>query len=636
MTFQKKFKQLFFCSILLLLLVISSLFPGRVFSAEFSTGYDIKFTFDTSGRAHVVQKISLKNKTDDLYASEYTLTIGSNRVSEVAASDRLGGVPVSTLIKDQSTSITAKMNDKVVGLGKVATLTINYTIDDLALKHGLIWEVNIPKIVTQEEVDSYSLRLSIPESFGSLHSIVPTPGSTESGSGQTTYVFDKNAVSYNISSSFGKVQQFKFDLKYRLKNNNILSGLGTIALPPDTNQQQIFLKSISPSPKRLYSDADGNFLADFLVKGRSNLEISVAGYVKISDQTEELQKVKETDQETLAKYLKADKYWETQDAAIQKKAKELSSIGEIYKFVTTNLKYNYNRLEQSVPDRFGAAKALQNPTNAICTDFTDLFIALARAKGIPAREIEGYAYSDNANTRPIKVGGLEATNILHAWPEYFDKTKSRWIAVDPTWESTTGGVNYFDKLDTNHFAFVIHGSSSQWPVPAGGYKINGNETDDLKVEFNTDEVNFGPDLVASFEFQNVIGGLPSSGKVVIRNSTGRAVLTPKIKFSISGAKITSGESASESTFLPFETKTYEVKLTAGSLTNTKKLASSVTVDGWVGKDVFEKKFSTSFLVHPFFLSVNPVSILALATSGLLIFIYPPVFRKIRNRLNKRS
>jgi hypothetical protein len=127
----------------------------------------------------------------------------------------------------------------------------------------------------------------------------------------------------------------------------------------------------------------------------------------------------------------------------------------------------------------GAVAALQNPDQAICMEFTDLFIAIARAAGIPAREIDGYAYTENPQLQPL---GLVA-DVLHAWPEYYDKDKGIWIPIDPTWASTSGGIDYFDKLDLRHFAFVVHGESSTTPYPPGSYKLGPNPQKDVYVSF---------------------------------------------------------------------------------------------------------------------------------------------------------
>jgi hypothetical protein len=73
-------------------------------------------------------------------------------------------------------------------------------------------------------------------------------------------------------------------------------------------------------------------------------------------------------------------------------------------------------------------------------------------------------------------------DILHAWPEYYDKKTKRWIMVDPTWGSTTKGMDYFTTLDFSHIAFVIKGKDSEYPIPAGGYKFD-KESKDVEVKF---------------------------------------------------------------------------------------------------------------------------------------------------------
>ena len=112
-------------------------------------------------------------------------------------------------------------------------------------------------------------------------------------------------------------------------------------------------------------------------------------------------------------------------------------------------------------------------------EFTDTFIALSRAAGIPAREINGYAYTENPHVQPMGM----VSDVLHSWPEYYDKEKNFWVPIDPTWGNTTGGVDFFHKLDLRHFAFVIHGVDSSKPYPPGSYKLGANPQKDVYVSF---------------------------------------------------------------------------------------------------------------------------------------------------------
>ena len=178
-------------------------------------------------------------------------------------------------------------------------------------------------------------------------------------------------------------------------------------------------------------------------------------------------------------YLKEQPFWQTTDKRIKELALELKTPYKIYKYVVDNLKYDFKRLQTGMP-RLGALGVLKNPSSAVCLEFTDLFIALARAAGIPAREVNGFAYTQNSKERPLSL----VKDVLHAWPEYYDSDMQTWVMVDPTWENTTGGTDYFYTLDFDHLAFVIKGISSTYPIPAGAYKISNNQTArDVIVEF---------------------------------------------------------------------------------------------------------------------------------------------------------
>jgi hypothetical protein len=72
-------------------------------------------------------------------------------------------------------------------------------------------------------------------------------------------------------------------------------------------------------------------------------------------------------------------------------------------------------------------------------------------------------------TTPISIN-LKSGDLLHSWPEFYDPNFG-WVAVDPTWGNTSK-TDYFTKLDTNHFAFVIKGINSEYPLPAGMYRTD--------------------------------------------------------------------------------------------------------------------------------------------------------------------
>jgi hypothetical protein len=174
----------------------------------------------------------------------------------------------------------------------------------------------------------------------------------------------------------------------------------------------------------------------------------------------------------------------------------------------------------------GALSALENKTDAICTEFTDVFIAIARAAGIPAREINGYAYTENPDVQPISL----VADVLHAWPEYWASDRKVWVPVDPTWGSTSG-INYFDNLDLRHFSFVIHGENDDRPYPAGSYKLGIYPQKDVFVAFGQIDKEYDAEFEINAQSNNylfitryVTANIKNTGAIALYD------LNPKIYF----------------------------------------------------------------------------------------------------------
>lgn len=616
-----------------LLLAILPSFTQVSASSQFSTGYDITFNFGDNGQATVTHNITLTNLTKDYFASEYSITTGSEKVSNVSGNDGLGGLNISTKTQDNSTVLIAKLNQQVVGQGKAVNFRINYTIDSLAIKRGKVWEVNVPQIVTNENLSAYKVTLTAPKSFGPLGKIAPTPDSTTDNGGSTSFVFTKASANPGISANFGEFQLFKFSLKYRYKNKNLYPARGSITLPPDTEYQALYYRALDPKPTKMSVDDSGNYIAEYSIKGGSELEVVASGLVKIFDSDTLLQKPINYSAEQLKEFTKSDKYIDSENQQIQKKAKELKDIQEIYNYVTTTLKYDYSRLQSDSLGRRGSLTAFNQPEKSICTDFSDLFVALARAKGIPARGLVGFAYTDNSNLRPTKIEGLVDTTVLHAWPEYYDTTKARWVQVDPTWGSTTGGIDYFNKLDTNHFVFAINGTSSEEPLPAGAFKTSADQVDDVKVEFTNDEIEFGSEPKLSYTKEKVVSGFPSTGKVLIENNTGRALFASKVKIETTQESLGIIDPSSKDlgVILPFEKRQFNLKVRSDSLLDNQEASLVLTLEGVDGQKAFVAKQSQTVLIKPFFsLETQQIALLIVLLLVAVSFLYP-YFYRWRNR-----
>ncbi len=481
-------------------------------SSEFETAYQVRYQVSSKGITHVSQDVSLTNKLSNVYATQYSLTFQSTNITNIQAHDELGKIETKINQTEDLTLITLKLNQEVVGTGKTLTFNLSYNAPDLVSRTGQVWEITVPKLSNASEIDNYQLQLAIPTSFGTAAYISPNPVSTSQENNYQVYNFTKNQIAQaGVKAAFGQFQVFDFIFNYHLQNNSVISVVTEISLPPDTAFQKIYYQSLEPKPENVRVDEDGNWLAKYHLSGNQKLNIEAIGKVKVFSQPQKDFLLPSST--TLQENLGEQEYWPVYHSSIQAIATEMKSVKEIYNYVVSHLSYDFDRVEQGV-ERQGALSALEKPNESICMEFTDLFITLTRAIGIPAREINGYAYTTNPRLRPLDL----VADVLHSWPEYWDDEKKIWLPVDPTWEKTTGGVDYFNKTDLNHFAFAIHGLDSQLPAPAGSYRAEENGGKNIQVSFGKFENIQESKLEVEFDLPKAIfAGLKTQGKIIVHN-----------------------------------------------------------------------------------------------------------------------
>ena len=278
-----------------------------------------------------------------------------------------------------------------------------------------------------------------------------------------TEVVWANPGNHTIYAVFGEKQYYKLRLLYNLKNSTFSDQIQNIAIPPETAWQQVLVEKVEPEARSYFIDRDGNYMASYVVPARKNIKIEYRGFVTVLSRSQD--DFRPFTKESFVKQQGANtamrRYWELPES---NKTLSFKGVRDIYNFLINNLSYDPKRVSKK-SSRLGATGALKEPSHVVCTEYTDLFIALSRKNRLASREINGYGYSEGNNLRPQSL----IADILHAWPEYYDSNKSQWVPVDPTWADTSK-INFFDSLDLNHIVFAIHGQDSSMPKAAGMYK----------------------------------------------------------------------------------------------------------------------------------------------------------------------
>jgi len=451
--------------------------PHPVFAAdEFQVNQNIQYQIDTSGNATVSQEIQLTNNISQIYPKEYQVTLSSGNIKNIVGSDNLGNIVQKIDQQNDKTIIYLKFNQANVGKNQTTKFNLNYFLPSLATHKGSTWEIAFPENQNSSSNYNSNIRVLLPTSFGSLSFASVSPQNVISLNNQTEVSINStNSQNQKILLIFGDYQLFDFEFKYFLENTKNKTSIYQVVLPPETDSQKVVYRLIDPPPKNISIDPDGNYLAQYELSPQQKIDITANGQVKILHSNLNKAVINPKD------YLKSSQYWPTDNPDLRIISSQLLTPKKIYDYVVDTLSYKYDNLDSAT--RQGADFALINSTSALCTEFTDLFVTLARISGIPAREVQGFAYSNNIKIKPINVN----TDVLHAWPQYYDSAKKAWISIDPTWGKTTNGIDFFNDLDPNHFAFVFHGLDSVNPFPPGAYK-NNQDIKTVKVEFAKTEL----------------------------------------------------------------------------------------------------------------------------------------------------
>jgi len=451
-------------------------FVKEVYSNNnFTVNAHVTYEVQKTGSTKVTNNISLENKTSEIYAKQYVYRLENIIPQNIKVTENGESLDFKINKKDYGADIVITFESSLTGKGSVRDFEITYTNDDLATRTGEVWEISIPKIINSETFNEFNVKLIVPDSLGNEAYMSPQPKGKEDKEEENVYTYSKDQISnIGISAGFGKFQVFSFNLNYHLQNDESSNKTMEIAIPPDTSLQRVHYESIDPSPENVKSDEDGNWIASYILSGSERLDVSVKGIVQIFSTPRSFLIPPPV---TLLSNTKSTDLWQSNEEAIMKLAEQHKTPRSIYDYVVSTLTYNASAVGPDV-ERQGAIGALRDPKNALCMEYTDLFIAIARAAGIPAREVNGFAYTENPNIQPLSL----VSDVLHSWPEYWDKESNTWVAVDPTWASTSG-VDYFDKLDLRHFAFVMHGKDSTKPYPPGAYKLGNNPQKDVYVSF---------------------------------------------------------------------------------------------------------------------------------------------------------
>jgi len=423
------------------------------------------------------------------------------------------------------------------------TVTLQYKSFGLLIKSGNIRDVYVPAFSKdyvftdgqyEEEVDT---RVIIPKSLGNINFVLPNSTKSESGDNFVVDFKKEDLVGQTAWIQIGTKQFYSFSLKQDyVKTSPIGFTQNTykILIPRNADagviKQKVFFSKISPTPYSVQQDELGNLFAEFRVPSNESGQIVIEGYAEL-DQDNSVDfknsgKLSDIDPQIIKDNTQPGQYWESDSPEIKAavadifKDKDIKTMSvfeisqAIYSFVVDKIDYS-NVKRFGINERQGALATLEGGA-AVCMEYSDLYIALMRAAGIPARAAFGFGYSalDNALA--------SSDSISHQWAEVYIPSIKSWVGVDTTWGENG---NVLIGGDLNHFYTHVANKSPNIPsttevrLLGGSADIPERKSDVAAISAIPDETLSTPeDLISKYPKPNEfdINDIPQGTSTILK------------------------------------------------------------------------------------------------------------------------
>lgn len=277
-----------------------------------------------------------------------------------------------------------------------------------------------------------SVSVSVPGSLGrpSLFGLDTSDSIYQSG--LQTYVFDTSKSDEAVKLLFGENILWQLDWNITLKNSSWWWQKRYVALPPDTNQQRVWLESVSEQPSRLLVDRDGNLIAEYRLWPKRTLDITAKSFVDVKAlfyNTSNTRPLSDVPAE-LKDYTSGD-------------GTDLSGDTQ----VLSQVKKHYQATAEAANDIKSEDSGLTSETESLVTKMVDDL----KSSGIPARTVSGVSFGSGS-------GQLRSEPEAARWAEVYIPGIG-WMTVDPL-------SGQFGRADPLHIALAVTDLSSDREIEA--------------------------------------------------------------------------------------------------------------------------------------------------------------------------
>jgi len=291
---------------------------GSVFVASAVYAEDFDFSLESTisvtsldKRANVVSVITLDNNVSTETPTSLVVPAYGDDLKAITATYTSGGAAVTAEYDEATSTIVLSTTKSFKGKGSSWGVRVSYStniVDQLGASSAIILPPSEALSGEKLAFSGETRKLELDLGLGVATRIgKTTPESSLSIGRQILNWTDDEVIDYATGVIFGNNALVDVSISTTLQNTGFWWTTKTVTLPPDTNQQKVYIENISPTPSNVRVDIDGNILADFNLRPRQSLDVSVDAKILVNNFTYATNKanggITDTEAQSLANYL---------------------------------------------------------------------------------------------------------------------------------------------------------------------------------------------------------------------------------------------------------------------------------------------------------------------------------------------
>jgi len=433
--------------------MVSVVFVGSFLAAQDVFAADFEASLDTTvkiekldKRAKITTKLTIKNKVKTETPKSLAIPVYGTDIKSLVATYSSSGAKVVAKYDAKTRAILLDVTRSFAGKNEEWGINVSYSSQIVELLGNSSFITLQPTLDEGGEIIAFSgetRQLELDLGIGVATRIGATkPTSSLSIGKQILTWADSSHIDYATGVVFGDSSLANVSLSTTLKNTGFWWTTKHITLPPDTNQQRVFIESIEPKPSNIRVDFDGNVIAEYNLRPKQSIDVTAKAKVLINNYTYALSSADETideEQKTLlTDYLSPHADWPVIAVTVPEDATIIGGISEIMKAV-----------RELPATSLGSDSFSQNANRS------DSFVGTLRANNVPARSVRGIVTNSDGQ-------------VPHVWAEVFVGGLG-WITVDPS-----GDTNSLATADSRYIALLVRSQDNFNPT---------SYVSDTKVEY---------------------------------------------------------------------------------------------------------------------------------------------------------